>query len=132
VTYLLDTNVCIAYLTRRSPRLAAQIRSLSPRDLVLCSVVKAELLYGARKSAKVEANLARLGAFFAPLTCLPFDDLSAEHYGLIRAELEQRGTPVGPNDLMIAAIARAHGLTLVTANLDEFGRVPALRVEDWS
>jgi len=132
VTYLLDTNACIAYLTGRSSRLAARIRSVSPRDLVLCSVVKAELLHGARKSARVEANLERLNAYFAPLASLPFDDLAAEHYGVIRAELEQRGTPVGPNDLMIAAIARAHGLTLVTANLEEFGRVPALRIEDWS
>ena len=99
---------------------------------MLCSVVKAELQYGAQKSAKAAANLDRLAAYFAPLASLPFDDLAAEHYGLIRAELEQRGMPIGPNDLMIAAIARAHGLTLVTANLDEFGRVPGLRVEDWS
>jgi len=63
VTYLLDTNACIAYLTGRSPRLATRIRSLSPRDLVLCSVVKAELLHGARKSARVEANLERLNAY---------------------------------------------------------------------
>ncbi len=94
-------------------------------------MVKAELCYGARKSARAEANLDRLRAFFAPLVCLPFDDLAADHYGAIRAELERQGTPIGPNDLVIAATARARRVTLITANTHEFGRVPGLEIENW-
>lgn len=103
----------------------------SPADIALCSVVKAELFFGARHSQRVEANLQRLKVFFSPLASLPFDDRCAEHYGAIRADLLSQGTPIGPNDLMIAAIARAHDATLVTHNLGEFSRVIGLRMEDW-
>ncbi len=94
-------------------------------------MVKAELLYGARHSQRVEDNLNLLDRFFAPLRSLPFDDTCAHHYGLIRDDLARRRTPIGPNDLMIASIARRHDLTLVTHNTGEFRRVMGLRVEDW-
>lgn len=76
-------------------------------------------------------NLALLGRFFEPFVSLPFDDGCAEHYGQIRSGLEREGRPIGPNDLMIAATARAHGLTLVTHDSAEFARVPGLPLEDW-
>lgn len=131
MTFLLDTNACIGHLTARVPRITARLKTLSPSDVVLCSVVKAELWYGARKSARVAENLAKLATFFAPLASLALDDQAAQIYGDLRADLEGKGTPIGPNDLLIAAIAVAHGLTLVTANEKEFGRVPGLQIENW-
>lgn len=129
--FLLDTNTCIAYLNGRAVGVRRQLQALAPGDVVLCSVVKAELLYGARKSRDPATVVAKLQRFFAPLASLPFDDPAAQAYGTVRAELERAGTPIGPNDLMIAAIAQANGLTLVTHNVGEFRRVPGLRVEDW-
>jgi tRNA(fMet)-specific endonuclease VapC len=130
--YLLDTNVCIEILNGSSDAVTARLKSHTPSDIRLCSVVKAELLYGARRSSRVADNLDLLRRFFAAFSPLPFDDLSADHYGLIRADLEREGMPIGPNDLMIAAVARAHDLVLVTHNAREFSRVVGLRLEDWA
>ncbi len=128
---LLDTNVCIRLLNGTSDAVAAAFRALSPSDIRLCSVVKAELHFGARKSHDVGRVLMNLERFFRPLISLGFDDRAAVEYGVIRADLERAGTPIGANDLLIAAIARAHDLTLVTHNLSEFGRVSGLRLQDW-
>ncbi len=130
--YLLDTNTCIAYLTGRSSKVEERLKREAPADVALCSIVKSELLFGARKSAKVTENLARLEVFFGPFPSLPFDDHAADLAAHARAELEKAGTPIGPNDLLIAAIARSHGLVVVTRNVREFARVPGLHVEDWS
>jgi tRNA(fMet)-specific endonuclease VapC len=129
--YVLDTNVCIELLNARDPALIDRFRRHRPADLVLCSIVRAELLWGARRSRRVEANLERVKAFAAPLRTLPFDDLCAEHYGIIRADLAAQGTPIGHNDTLIAAIARAHDAVLVTHNVKEFGRITGLRLQDW-
>jgi tRNA(fMet)-specific endonuclease VapC len=131
VTYLLDTNVCIHVLNERHPALLRHFRQTSPAEVAVCSIVKAELLYGARRSQRVDANLQCLARFFAPLTSLPFDDRCAEEYGLIRADLAEQGKPIGPNDLMIAATARAYDTILVTHNTNEFGRITGLRLQDW-
>ena len=122
---LLDTNLCIAFLNGEDEAVRDRLLTLAPDDARLCSVVKAELLYGAHHSQRVAENLARLEAFFAP------DDEAAEWYGVIRSQLRREGTPIGGNDLMIAATARAAGLTLATRNQGEFRRVPGLRVEVW-
>jgi tRNA(fMet)-specific endonuclease VapC len=129
--YLLDTNACIAILNRSSTKIVDRFQARSPVEIGFSSVVKAELLFGARKSSRVEENLQVLARFFAPFRTIPFDDLCAEHYGSIRADLIRAGKPIGPNDLLIAATARAHDLTLVTANAGEFSRVIGLRIEDW-
>lgn len=131
MTYLLDTNICIHLLNQADTHIEEQFRSRSPADISLCSVVKAELLFGAHRSTRVDANLQRLKLFFSPLGSLPFDDRAAEHYALIRTDLAAQGKLIGPNDLMIAAIARSHEATLVTRNTAEFGRVAGLRLEDW-
>ncbi|MBI4704189.1 MAG: type II toxin-antitoxin system VapC family toxin [Deltaproteobacteria bacterium] len=131
MTYLLDTNACVHILNGTSAPVASRFARQCPATVRLCSVVKAELLYGARKSARVASTLAALERFFAPLASLPFDDDCAAEYGLLRADLERAGTPIGANDLMIAAIARHHDLAVVTHNVDEFSRVVGLRVEDW-
>jgi tRNA(fMet)-specific endonuclease VapC len=94
-------------------------------------VVKAELYFGARKSQRVDHNLRLLEAFMAPMQSLPFNDRCAEEYGVIRAQLSAVGSPIGPNDLMIAATARAYDATLVTNNTREFARVTGLRMVDW-
>ncbi len=129
--HLLDTNVCIHLLNESQSQVINNFRRHHPADIVLCSMVKAELLYGARRSQRREANLQLLKAFFAPLRSLPFDDECAEHYGQIHADLLTQGKPIGPNDTLIAAIARAHDVTLITHNTGEFGRVAGLRMEDW-
>jgi len=132
VTYLLDTNTCIAHLTGRSGSVSLRLRNLSPGDVVICSVVKAELLFGARKSQRSEENMAHLRRFLAPMASLAFDDDAAATYANIRAGLEQAGSPIGPNDLLIASIALSRGCIVVTANTREFSRVPGLAVENWT
>jgi tRNA(fMet)-specific endonuclease VapC len=129
--YLLDTNACIRVLNGSSGPLIGRLRRQAPSEIRISSVTRAELLYGARRSARVAENLRLLAVFFAPLVSLPFDDACAEHYGALRASLSAAGKPIGPNDLLIAATALAHDLTLVTHNLREFSRVTGLRVEDW-
>jgi len=127
----LDTTACIRVLNGSSPRLVEALRATPRSALRMSSVVKAELLYGARRSSRTAENLRLLERFFESIATVPFDDGCATEYGLIRAELDRLGTPIGPNDLLIAATARAHGATLVTHNVREFARVPELRIEDW-
>ncbi len=129
--YLLDTNACIRILNGSSPSLAERLRFIPRSQLRLSSVVKAELLYGARKSSRVAENLRLLERFFDTIASLPFDDGCAEEYGLLREELDRAGTPIGANDVLIAATARAHHAVLVTHNVREFSRVADLRLEDW-
>jgi tRNA(fMet)-specific endonuclease VapC len=128
---LLDTHVCIAWLKGVDQTLRARILATPVGEIGLCSVVKAELVYGARKSARVEENLRRLEQFFSAFPSHFFDDSAAGHYGQTRAQLEASGIPIGPNDLMIASIALATDSTLVTRNGSEFRRVVGLRVEAW-
>lgn len=129
--YLLDTNTCIAYLNGTAPNVEARLRATSPDDITLCSVVKAELLFGAAKSVQSMATKVRLYTFFSRFASAGFDDAAADHYGHVRAHLARNGTPIGPNDLLIASITLAQGFTLVTHNTREFSRVPGLAIEDW-
>lgn len=129
--YLLDTNTCILYLTRRNSIIVDKLTNAPRQDVVLCDVVKAELYYGAYRGTRLESNLALYQEFFREFISLPFDGEAAAVYGRIRVQLESLGTPIGPNDLQIAAIAIANNLILVTHNTREFSRVPDLRFEDW-
>jgi tRNA(fMet)-specific endonuclease VapC len=129
--FLLDTNICIGLLHGTDSTLHKKMISRSPTEFVLCSVVKGELIYGARKSKKIEKNLRHLNTFFNQFVSLPFDDKAAEFYGFNRAILRELGKPIGENDLLISSIAIAHDLTIVTRNKDEFARVPALKMETW-
>jgi tRNA(fMet)-specific endonuclease VapC len=129
--YLLDTNVCIVYLKGRNSNLKQKLEVVTTSDVAVCSVVKAELFYGAMKSANPERNAALQREFLDQFVSLPFDDLAAQAFGNIRAELEARGTPIGAYDLQIAAIVLANDLTLITHNTREFNRVDGLQIEDW-
>lgn len=118
-------------MNNSSPSLVARLRLHRPSEIRLSAITKAELLYGARHSGRVSENLRVLARFFEPFVCPPFDDACVEHFGMIRADLAARGHVIGPNDLLIAATARAHDLTLVTHNLREFSRIVGLRLDDW-
>ena len=131
MTYLLDTNVCIDYLNGRVIRVREHMESLSPSEVVLCSIVKAELFYGAMKSVNPSLTLARQEPFISQFLSLPFDDTAAEQYGRLRAFLAKQGLSIGPNDLLIAAIALANNVILVTHNTNEFEHVPGLQIQDW-
>ena len=130
--HLLDTNSCIDHLRRgaASP-VTARLAVAPPGSVVLCSIVVAELLYGAHRSANAARNLSLVQAFCRQFISFPFNDSAAEEYGRVRAHLVGLGTLIGPNDLLIAAIALANNLTLVTHNTAEFSRVPGLALEDW-
>ena len=129
--FLLDTNACIVYLNRPMSAVMQRLESLSPADIVVCSVVKAELFYGAMRSNNPTRTLTLQEAFLNNFVSLPFDDRAARIFGTIRAELGTLGTPIGPYDLQIAAIALVNNLTLVTHNIREFSRVSGLVIEDW-
>jgi len=129
--YLLDTNACVDYLSGRYPGVVKRIQRAAPDDLRLSSVVVAELRYGAHKSERPKANHARLDALVAEVQCLMFDLDAASAYGRVRARLEAAGTPIGPNDMLIAAQALSRGLVLVTDNVGELRRVRGLKVESW-
>jgi tRNA(fMet)-specific endonuclease VapC len=131
MNYLLDTNVCIQYLAYPGSLVAARMASMSRETIFLCDVVKAELYYGAYKSNRKSVNLALFEEFFDEFISVPFDGRSAKIYGRVRIELERRGTPIGPYDLQIAAIALANNLILVTHNVREFSRISDLQIEDW-
>jgi tRNA(fMet)-specific endonuclease VapC len=129
--YLLDTNVCIVYLKGRNLNLKLRLDAVPIEEIAVCSVVKAELCYGAMKSANSERNFSLQQAFLNQFVSLPFDDLAATMFGTVRAQLEVRGTPIGAYDLQIAAIAISNNLTLITHNTREFERVDGLQIEDW-
>jgi tRNA(fMet)-specific endonuclease VapC len=131
VIYLLDTNTCIGYLNGTAVGVLRQLQTLSPQEIAVCSVVKAELFYGAMKSVNPTKTLALQRQFLDRFVSFPFDDHAADEYGRLRAQLARQGTPIGPNDLMIASIALAHRTTLVTHNTREFSRVPGLPIVDW-
>lgn len=129
--FLLDTNVWIDLLNPE-PSIVKQKFSLIPlQDIRLCSVVKAELWFGAYKSSRREHNLKSLDMLFSQFVSLSFDDDAAQIVGEVRAELAKKGIPIGPYDLQIAAIALANDLALVTHNTREFSRVAGLKLEDW-
>ena len=128
--FLPDTNVWISLLKNPSGKLAVKVQAQSISDVFLCSVVKAELWHGAEKYGNPERRKRALELLFTPFAFLPFDDAAAHHYADIRHQLEVQGPIIGPNDLKIAAIARAHGLTIVSSDPD-YGRVQGVHVEDW-
>jgi tRNA(fMet)-specific endonuclease VapC len=130
--YLLDTNICIYIINKRSQNAAAVFASKPPFSIKLSAVTLAELEYGASKSRNRERNRLALLDFAAPFEILPFTEEDAEAFGVIRAALERAGRIIGAYDLQIAAQALRRDLTLVTNNTREFERVPELKLENWA
>lgn len=128
--YLLDTNIVI-YVIKRRPLEALATFNAHATRMAISVVTLAELLHGAEKSNHPTTNLAVVEDFISRLEVLPYTPKAAQHYGQIRAALERVGQPIGVNDLHIAAHARSEGLILVTNNVSEFERVPALQLENW-
>ena len=128
--YLLDTNIVIYVLKRRPVEVLATFNANASR-MAISSITLAELLHGAEKSNRVSENLSVIEDFCSRLDVLPYGAKAAQHYGAIRAALEKQGQPIRVNDLHIAGHARSEGLVLVTNNVSEFARVPALEIENW-
>ncbi len=129
--YLLDTNVCVDFLNGRYPLVAKKLLRLQPDAVAVSSIAVAELRYGAERSARPAENHGRLDLLLADLPALEFDLDAGAAYGRLRATLEAQGTPIGPNDMLIAAQALAHDLVLISADVAELGRVEGLRLENW-
>ena len=129
--YLLDTNICIYFMKNTYPRLTEKIFSYDPSQLAISSITVYELEYGASKSKWGEQTRQNLRMVLAPFNILPFDSNDAFMAGKIRAQLERKGTPIGPYDIQIAAQGLARDLIVVTHNTDEFRQVADLAVEDW-
>ena len=130
--YLFDTNIVIFVLKDQGGKAAARLSQESPGEIGICSVVEAELYHGATKYGAPDDRRSALDGFLVPFRSLAFDSACVPNYARIRDELERAGQVIGGNDLLIAAIALTHDLTLVTHNSGEFNRVSGLRVEDWS
>jgi tRNA(fMet)-specific endonuclease VapC len=128
---MLDTNTCIALIKRNPARALQQFSKYQIGDIGISTVTLAELRYGVFKSQHQAKNHAALEEFILPLELAAFDEEATLAYGLLRANLEKQGTPIGPLDTMIAAHALSLSVTLITNNVREFNRVPKLKVVDW-
>ena len=129
--YLLDTNVCAAYISGRYRLVTQRVQDCTPRQLGLSSIVIAELRYGADKSALRLRNHAHIDILVQEIPTFDFNLAAASAFGRVRAELEERGETIGPYDMMIAAHALALDYVLVSDNEHEFNRVSGLTLENW-
>ena len=130
--YLLDTNI-ISYWMRGDKDVINRIKNQSPSDLSISSITLAEILYGIEKSPiKKKERRLKIGKISSLLELYSFEESAAEKYAVIRAQLEKKGTIIGERDMMIASIALANKLTVITHNVKEFSRIHNLKVEDWA
>lgn len=132
MTYLIDTNIIIFALKDPRREVSRRLAAVSSEELVLSSIVEAELYHGAEKYAIPAQRRESLFWFLEEYVRVPFDTDCVPHYASLRHHLEKRGQLIGGNDLMIAATALAYGLTVITHNSAEFSRVPGLKSEDWA
>lgn len=130
--YMLDTNICIYAIKRKPQEVIKKVLSHSPKELCISSITYAELLHGVEKSQFPEKNRIALTLFLSAISILPFDKCAAESYGKVRADLERKGTPIGPMDTLIAGHAKSLDMVVVTNNVREFARVNDLKIEDWT
>ena len=130
--YLLDSDICVYALSGRHPKIVRALDRRLPGQVAISVIALGELLTGAAKSSDAHAAKQRIEALISVADVLPLPAEAAEYYANIRSELERTGSPIGPNDLWIAAHARAVGLTLVTNNEREFKRVKGLKLVNWA
>ena len=129
--YLLDTNICIYLIKRRPPEVLEQFRQHSPQDVAISTITLFELQYGIEKSQYQQRSENALTKFLLPLDLINLDRSAAIEAAAIRAQLERKGIPIGPYDLLIAGLARSRDMTLVTNNTNEFERIVDLHLENW-
>ena len=129
--YLLDTNICIYIINKRPDSVIEKVKQVKPSQIKLSAISVGELEYGVSKSKSREKNRTALIDFLSGFDIIPFDDIDAEVYGLIRADLERKGQIIGSYDMQIAAQAISKGLILVTNNTGEFSRIETLKIENW-
>jgi tRNA(fMet)-specific endonuclease VapC len=129
--YMLDTDICFYIIKRKPLRVLERLESMQPDQLSMSAITFAELMNGAKKSQRVEANVSRLNALGEILEICSFDQQAALAYGDVRSSLEKRGEVIGPHDLLIAAHALSLDRILVTNNEREFKRVEGLKVDNW-
>ncbi|NLH90472.1 MAG: type II toxin-antitoxin system VapC family toxin [Treponema sp.] len=130
--YYLDTNTCIYFLNGKFESIKSKILSIPPNEIVIPSIVKAELLFGAYKSLKRISNIEKVEMFLEPFEIVAFDDPVTCVYADLREKMEKTGKIVGPNDLLIASIVRFYDGILVTNNEQEFCQIEELRIENWA
>ena len=130
--YMLDTNICIYAIKNKPLKVIERLKEHDPSEICISVITYAELEHGVEKSSAPERNRLALILFLAEMEILDFDTAAAEEYGKIRADLEKKGTPIGPLDMMISGHARALGFTVVTNNTREFERVEGLKLENWT
>lgn len=128
---MLDTNICIYIIKNKPQSVREKLKEFDIGDVVLSSITVSELYYGVYKSEHMEKNLLALEHFLKPFDILEYDIKASVAYGKIRADLEKRGQIIGGLDMMIAAHALFHNMTLVTNNTKEFQRVKELRLDNW-
>lgn len=131
IQFMLDTNMVIYIIRHKPEAVLKHFQQYDPSEFCISAITLAEMQYGISKSSRPEKNQLALASFLSNIAVLPFTDSAAMEYGGIRAGLEKKGTPIGPNDMLIAAHARALDLTVVTNNTKEFTRVPGLKLENW-
>jgi len=131
MNYLLDTNVCIYVINKRSASVIRRIQTKDPEQIAISTITQAELEYWIARSKHPERNRVALLEFLFPFLLLDFDQIATVQYGLIRASLEARGRPIGAMDMLLAAQARSRDLVLVTNNEKEFRKVEQLKIENW-
>ena len=131
VRYLLDTNICIYTAKGKPLAVRRRFEQHAMQELAMSTITVGELRFGAEKSQARSRALATIDELVQMIQPCALPMAAAEHYGHIRATMQQLGQPIGNNDLWLAAHALAEGWTLVTNNTREFDRVPGLRVENW-
>ena len=132
MTYMLDTNICIYIMKNKPEKVLQRFKEELNNGISISSITLAELEYGMKHSSNPAQNEQALLRFLVPLSVLPFGAGAASEYGTIRAFLQNKGTPIGPLDMLIAAHAKSEGLVMVTNNVREFERVPGLEIENWA
>ena len=129
--YMLDTNICIFIIKHQPENAIRKFMEHDPDDICISAITYAELAHGVEKSLVRDRNRIALTVLLSEIQIVPFDDLAAQVYGVVKADLQKKGTPIGPLDTLIAAHAKALNLTLVTNNTKEFARVDGLALDDW-
>jgi tRNA(fMet)-specific endonuclease VapC len=130
--YMLDTNICIYIAKHNPPAVRERFARHAASELAMSVITLGELRFGAEKSQSHERALATINQLAAAIEVMPVPESAGEHYGQIRASLQQQGQPIGNNDLWLVSHARAEGWILVTNNEREFIRVDGLQIENWA